>query len=144
MPQYLAPGVYVEEVSSGPPPIEGVGTNTAGFVGATRRGPVSGPAALVTSYAEFVRTFGGPLTGLDGWEDLAPAVRGFFDNGGHRAYVARAAGAVTDAGGRWRLDGVRVVGRLTVTAAATGHVTATVPYDVDYRRPNVLDLELTT
>jgi phage tail sheath protein FI len=33
MPQYLSPGVYVEEVPSGIAPIAGVGTNTAGFVG---------------------------------------------------------------------------------------------------------------
>jgi len=33
MPQYLAPGVYVEEVSSGIKPIAGVGTSTAGFIG---------------------------------------------------------------------------------------------------------------
>ena len=30
---YLAPGVYVEEVSSGARPIEAVGTSTAAFVG---------------------------------------------------------------------------------------------------------------
>jgi uncharacterized protein len=33
MPQYLAPGVYVEEVPSAIRPIAGVGTSTAGFVG---------------------------------------------------------------------------------------------------------------
>jgi phage tail sheath protein FI len=33
MPQYLSPGVYVEEVSSGAAPIAGVGTSTAGFIG---------------------------------------------------------------------------------------------------------------
>ena len=32
MPQYLSPGVYVEEVP-GTPPIVGVGTSTAGFIG---------------------------------------------------------------------------------------------------------------
>jgi len=32
MPQYLSPGVYVEEVP-GTPPIAGVGTSTAGFIG---------------------------------------------------------------------------------------------------------------
>ena len=32
MPQYLAPGVYVEEVP-GSPPIAGVGTSTAAFLG---------------------------------------------------------------------------------------------------------------
>ena len=33
MPTYLTPGVYVEEVSSGKKPIEGVGTAVAAFVG---------------------------------------------------------------------------------------------------------------
>jgi uncharacterized protein len=33
MPQYLAPGVYVEEVPSSVQPIAGVGTSTAGFIG---------------------------------------------------------------------------------------------------------------
>ena len=39
MPEYLAPGVYVEEIQTGPRPIEGVSTSTAGFVGETERGP---------------------------------------------------------------------------------------------------------
>ena len=33
MPQYLSPGVYVEEVDSGSRPIEGVGTAVAAFIG---------------------------------------------------------------------------------------------------------------
>lgn len=33
MPQYLSPGVYVEEVASAARPIAGVGTSTAGFIG---------------------------------------------------------------------------------------------------------------
>ena len=33
MPNYLSPGVYVEEVSSGSAPIAGAGTSTAGFIG---------------------------------------------------------------------------------------------------------------
>lgn len=40
----LSPGVYVEEVSSGSKPIEGVGTAVAAFVGFARRHPV--PAAV--------------------------------------------------------------------------------------------------
>ena len=39
MAEYLAPGVYVEEVASGARPIEGVATSTAGFVGMAERGP---------------------------------------------------------------------------------------------------------
>ena len=44
---YLSPGVYVEEVSSGSRPIEGVGTAVAAFVGFARRQPVR--AALVAA-----------------------------------------------------------------------------------------------
>ena len=33
MPQYLSPGVYVEEVPSAVKPIAGAGTSTAAFVG---------------------------------------------------------------------------------------------------------------
>ena len=36
MPEYLAPGVYVEEVSFRSKSIEGVSTTTTGFVGPAR------------------------------------------------------------------------------------------------------------
>ena len=39
MPEYLAPGVYVEETSFRAKSIEGVATSTAGFVGQARFGP---------------------------------------------------------------------------------------------------------
>lgn len=91
MPEYLAPGVYVEEIASGPRPIEGVSTSTSGMVGVTQRGPV-GVATLVTSFPDFVRQFGGYLddrvyTG-SAWY-LPHAVEGFFTNGGRRLYVVR-------------------------------------------------------
>ena len=41
MPTYLSPGVYVEEVSSGSRPIEGVGTAVAAFVGFAEKGPAN-------------------------------------------------------------------------------------------------------
>ena len=43
MPEYLAPGVYVEEVSFRSKSIEGVPTSTTGFAGMTRYGPVHYP-----------------------------------------------------------------------------------------------------
>ena len=64
MPEYLSPGVYVEEVSTGSKPIEGVSTSTAGMAGVTERGPENTPV-LVTSYGEYRRIFGGEL-GLAG------------------------------------------------------------------------------
>jgi uncharacterized protein len=93
MPEQSFPGVYVEEVLKGLHPIEGVSTSTVGFVGATKRGPTS--PTLVTSWAEFEQTFGGfidvpPLNHPHCY--LPYAVRGFFDNGGRRAYVARVVG----------------------------------------------------
>ncbi len=96
MPEYLAPGVFVEEVASGPPPIAGVGTTTTGLIGMTRRGPTQGPPTLVTNYSEFVRNFGGPFdfgATFAGLQDLPYAVKGFFANGGRRIYVSRVAPA---------------------------------------------------
>lgn len=90
MSTYLSPGVYVEEVPAGAVPIQGVSTSTLGMVGPTERGPAVG-AQLCTSFADFERTYGGPLS-LDATYFPA-AVRGFFDNGGQLLYCARVAGA---------------------------------------------------
>jgi len=54
-PQYLSPGVYVEEVDRGPRPIEGVGTAVAAFVGFTKEGPVQ-QATLISNWTQFVTT----------------------------------------------------------------------------------------
>src|SRR5690606_22152303 len=92
--EYLAPGVYVEEVSSGNKPIEGASTSTAGIVGVTQRGPVNVPT-LVTSFGEFNRVFGGLLDHrvfTDGRDALPYAAQGFFTNGGQRLYVSRIIG----------------------------------------------------
>ena len=83
MPEYLSPGVYIEEIDIGPKPIEGVSTSTAGFLGRTERGPID--PTLVTSFEEFQRKFGGFIT--DSF--LAYAIDGFFRNGGKRCYIAR-------------------------------------------------------
>src|SRR5262249_19666898 len=100
MPEYLAPGVYVEEVSFRSKSIEGVPTSTTGFAGMTRYGPVrydEGPLAtaprLVASFTEFEHVFGGLESLNFGGEEyipyLAHAARAFFMNGGKRLYVAR-------------------------------------------------------
>jgi phage tail sheath protein FI len=95
MPEYLAPGVYVEEVSFRAKSIEGVSTTVTGFVGPTRFGPVGGTPELLTSYADFERIYGGidslSFTGeaADQVNFMAHAVRAFFDNGGSKLYVTR-------------------------------------------------------
>lgn len=92
MPEYLAPGVYIEEIEIGAKPIEGVSTTTTGFIGMAERGPLNKPT-LVTSFAEYQRIFGGYLSeknyGNKRW--LPYAVEGFFVNGGQRLYISRVA-----------------------------------------------------
>src|SRR5258706_11741220 len=85
MPEYLSPGVYVEEIELGPRPIEGVGTSVAGFLGATLRGPED--VRLVTGFEEFKRLYGGYVSVDD--SNLPFAVDGFFKNGGQRCFIAR-------------------------------------------------------
>jgi Bacteriophage tail sheath protein len=103
MPEYLAPGVYVEEVTFRSKSIEGVPTSTTGFAGMTRYGPVQYPDGpqtteprLITSFIEFEQVYGGLellLVGSGGADErlpyLAHAARAFFDNGGRRLYVSR-------------------------------------------------------
>lgn len=116
MPEYLTPGVYVEEVSFRAPSIEGVGTTTTAFVGPTLTGPVGGmpfggfpttgsaptgsPSGgipeLLTSFGGFQNIYGGyddldlsSTTDAKNRNYLAMAVKTFFDNGGSKLYVSR-------------------------------------------------------
>lgn len=107
MPEYLTPGVYVEETSFRSRSIEGVPTSTFGMVGVTQYGPVRHPAnriqmatgpLLVTSLTEYERSFGGLLVGAAPCR-LALAARAFFGNGGRRLYVQRVFVPTTDGSG---------------------------------------------
>jgi phage tail sheath protein FI len=105
MPEYLAPGVFVEETSFRSKSIEGVSTSTTAFVGPTRSGPIGAVPELITSFADFERTYGG-LDDLaySGASDpkinyIAHAVMAYFNEGGARLYVARVAGASATAEG---------------------------------------------
>ncbi|MGA2086544.1 MAG: phage tail sheath C-terminal domain-containing protein [Terracidiphilus sp.] len=114
---YLSPGVYIQEVNSGTQPIEGVSTSTTGFVGMTVRGPVSGPPTLVTSFADFTRSFGGFIPDSTTFHDyryLPYAVKGFFDNEGALAYIVRVLGQ----GNATAADGGQLVGGLLTRLSA--------------------------
>lgn len=101
MPEYLAPGVYVEEVSFRSKSIEGVSTTTTGFIGPCCYGPVDldGEPEIITSLEEFERMYGsGDQLRFDNAAGNAPqvmdnylwhAVRAFFAEGGRRLYIAR-------------------------------------------------------
>ena len=98
MPEYLAPGVYVEETSFRAKSIEGVSTTTTGFIGPTRYGPLDIEPDIITSLVEFERTYGGKerlefddgqgnITAIDNY--MWHAARAFFEEGGKRLYVSR-------------------------------------------------------
>src|SRR5436305_9290637 len=97
MPEYLAPGGFVEEVSFRAKSIEGVPTSTAGIAGRTRFGPVQYPGGppdteprLMTSFVEVERMYGKlDELGPDRLPYLTHAARAFFLNGGRRLYVSR-------------------------------------------------------
>ncbi|GAB4114142.1 MAG: phage tail sheath family protein [Roseiflexaceae bacterium] len=93
MPEYLSPGVYIEEVNSGPRPIEAVGTAMAAFVGFAPSGPINKPV-LVTNWTQYVENFGsidesGRRSPHMPGAFLSHAVYGYFLNGGSRCYVTR-------------------------------------------------------
>jgi len=89
MPQYLSPGVYVEEVDRGSKPIEGVGTAVAAFIGFTEKGPRE--AQLVTNWEQYRTIYGDFIEGAY----LPTSIYGYFLNGGTRAYIMRVSPAIT-------------------------------------------------
>lgn len=82
MPNYLTPGVFVEETSSGIKPIQGVGTATAAFIGFTEKGPLN-EAVLVMSWTHYTAVFGEFTASAY----LPHSVYGYFLNGGGNAYI---------------------------------------------------------
>lgn len=120
MPQYLSPGVYVEEVPAAIQPIAGVGASTAGFIGLGAEvsaaasgddldsGQETGTGAtpepqeaeavsmdqikLCTHFGDYKKYFG-DFSSAESANRLAHGVYGFFNNGGTRCYVIRVASA---------------------------------------------------
>jgi phage tail sheath protein FI len=107
MAEHLRPGVYVDETSFRAKSIEGVSTTTTGFIGPARYGPFDLASDLITSLAEFERTYGdgralqftsgGQPAPMDNY--LWHAVRAFFAEGGTRLYVVRTFRAATGSDG---------------------------------------------
>jgi phage tail sheath protein FI len=113
MPNYLSPGVYVEEVQAGSRPIEGVGTAVAAFVGIAAQGPFNEPR-LITNWSQFVSTFGDFIEG----SYLAHAVYGYFLNGGGACYVVRIGADETQPTARADLPSVSEKGKPAFRLAA--------------------------
>ncbi len=118
MPTYLTPGVYIEEVSTGPRPIEAVGTSVAGFVGVAPDGAkhVNEPMWF-DNWTQFTREFVSPGNAST---PLAHAVFGFFQNGGGRCCVVNVGvdnSIVGDGQGRKGLEVLEESDEIAIVAA---------------------------
>ncbi|HET6358888.1 phage tail sheath family protein [Streptomyces sp.] len=88
MPNYLSPGVYLEEMESGSRPVEGVGTAVAAFIGFADQGPLNEPVRI-SNWSQFTNAFGDFAEGCY----LGHSVYGYFANGGGTCYVVRVGGS---------------------------------------------------
>lgn len=116
MPQYLTPGVYVEELMGGTRPIEGVGTNVAAFVGSLNSADApSGEPIAVNNWTQYTSLFQseGPSS------VLSLAVYGFFLNGGLRCYVLNVGpgGTLTGTPARPGLSALEAIDEIAIVAA---------------------------
>ena len=109
---YQSPGVYIEEVPSGPQPIAAASTSVVAVIGNLRKGPLLTPTR-VTGWSDFVRTFGpGHAAGF-----TAEAMYGFFENGGPAAWVVRVDPSVAAA---WEVRDATPVASFTARASSPG------------------------
>jgi len=115
MPNYLAPGVYIEEVPSGARPIEAVGTSTAAFVGvAPKADAPQNKAVRINNWTEFLQKYCAPDSAST---HLAQAVYGFFLNGGRVCYVVNVGKDNPIVGERRGLDVLKAVDDVAIVAA---------------------------
>jgi uncharacterized protein len=118
VPTYLAPGVYVEELSTGARPIEAVGTSTAAFVGYIPGVAAATAAVAVNNLTEFRRLFLTPVPSAS--SELVRGVYGFFANGGTRCWIVtvdKSAPLTGGAKGRAGLDLLQTIDEVAIVAA---------------------------
>lgn len=123
MATYSRPGVYIQEVAL-PQTIQLPDTSNAvgAMTGALAQGPSAAPA-LVSSWSDFVKTFGG----LNDSYPTTWAAYNFYANGGRNLYVRRVLGDNSVVGTVTVNDAAAASNLLaTVTAASNQATTATV------------------
>ncbi len=121
------PGVQINEVRLGSPPIIGVGTSTAGFVGAApKAGQFADVARLVTSADQFTADY---IVDATTSTSLSRAVLGFFANGGTTCYVVNTdSSAANDVVAGLKL--LEVIDEIAIIAAP-GQTSATVYQELE-------------
>lgn len=121
------PGVQINEVRLGSPPIIGVGTSTAGFVGAApKTGQFTSVARLVTSADQFSADY---IVDATTSTPLSRAVLGFFANGGTTCYVVNV-DSTTASNIVAGLKLLEVIDEIAIIAAP-GHTSSTVYQELE-------------
>ena len=123
MPEYISPGVYINEVSSGARPISAIGTSTAAFLGtAPLKDNLVGELTWINNWSEFCAKFvvdpqnkqSAPST------NLSHGVYGFFLNGGSRCCVINLGGDEVPLSGKTTRSGLgwlEEIGDVSIVAA---------------------------
>jgi uncharacterized protein len=113
---YQTPGIYVEEVPSGPRPIQAVGTSTAGFVGTAPNADAhENEVVPLSNWTQFVNAF---VPERSASTPLSHAVYGFFLNGGTRCYVVNVGSkSIAGARGKGGLEELARVDEIAIVAA---------------------------
>lgn len=111
---YLTPGIYIEEVSTGARPIQAVGTSTAGFLGiAPDPDARRHEAVAINNWSQFVKEYWKEGAGST---PLAQAVDGFFANGGQRCFVVNLGTGGTLLGNPRRREGLEALAEVDEVA----------------------------
>ncbi len=130
MPQYLSPGVYIEEIPSGVRTIVGVATSITAFIGIASRGPTNEPVR-VQSFADFERQFGG----LWVKSAMSYAVQQYFLNGGTDALIIRVV-HTDDEDAKKAKKAKSTIGDLNLEASSEGEWANVLMAEVKYPKNN--------
>lgn len=88
MADLKTPGIYLDKISTGSSPIEGVSTSVVAFMGKAPRGDISTGFTMISSWSDFVQkaSFGSTQSVFRNDDYMAYNIYNFYQNGGGKAY----------------------------------------------------------
>lgn len=88
MADLKTPGVYLDKISTGSAPIDGVSTSVVAFMGKAPRGDINTGFTMISSWTDFVNkaSFGSTESVFRDDDYMAYNIYNFYQNGGGKAY----------------------------------------------------------
>lgn len=88
MADFKTPGIYLDKISTGSAPIDGVSTSVVAFMGKAPRGDISNGFVMISSWTDFVHkaSFGSTESVFRDDDYMAYNIYNFYQNGGGKAY----------------------------------------------------------